>query len=1026
MTTPLPGIVIKEIHSKRSLADYLTEFARSLTYADLLAHYVGEHAHGRAEVFDALNCAARGHDAVIAEFRLEQERRKHRRQGRTVYHFVISRRGKTDPEVLVAMAKRMITLTGLQAQKAIIAVHTDTDDHHVHVAVSALDEAGKQIILEKGHSRVLLAHINAQLCHEFGFEPETGLGFYANDRGVFRSSDDKQMRDASFVKATTDLRKAPAMTQLSGKHELHTGMMSNQRLAQREFERAHRRDSLREVLAELAAAGIDYQFAGSGASIGFRGERYKASAISRSATPAKLATRFNVTHFDQVKATRMGLAGGAGFYERDEQGVLRKLRMPKVIAEEIVWNPHLPDARSHEQAKARHLEKVLDRAIPAAEPAHAAPLRQREAVLRSSDSDVARWQIGRLRRAAWATEARKGRPSKHQHDQAQLDVPNIPHSADTAILLGPPHYNPWLGTIWAKGLSSHFREGAKTIYRGTKPLATFTQGMVTIHQATEADKRKILRLARNHFGDEVTVFGSPRERRRLTQIATQEDIVFRNPELGPVQRLLLDLKRRALDAATRSLTSAMGVVQERCRSSLRAAEHALAETGRAAVGKAMETARDSFEAIMFPTRPTANEVVAKRVGDLIVRPSVQIARATPQTGPTHMAPGSAAIPVSLTKLVPGSAPMQHQGSRSAPAEATHAVIRALPSPPASTTPVASASLPAKVQAPPSRSSPAETLAAGTVASVTRHSHSPTLPSQPNAGLPDASASPGQNGERAQTGLPNGARVLPRIIKSSERRPSGSEGLVTHVDEYGTLIHTLRLVPDQKVGSPDLLGSSEADVSRTPIAISITVENNTAATPASPGSASPSAPASGARSDVKPRVLRSIDLFSGAGLQKLAAQHARKQEKEAMDDEARKSAGIAHLNKIYSDARKGGWDPLTLLSLTPTQSSGQQITRGTLPTDTGTPTGAAKGSADPLPPHGRYSPAALRSLEYRARTAPADDWDPRDYQAPARQALRFEAKQDNSHHPAPERNRQSELAADLARRMHQQQFHNLGR
>jgi hypothetical protein len=230
MTADTSGVVIKEIRSKRDLADYLTSLTGGdVSYHAMLTHYVGSDGHGRAEVFQALNCATRSKPALLAEFQREQERKPRRGQGRSVYHFMISRRGRTDPQILASMARRLLQLAGLDRQKALIAVHCDTDDNHVHIAVSALDAGGRQIILERGYSKVLLAHINAQLCHEFGFSPEAGLGFHATGEGVFRTADGAKLRDADFHKVTNDLRKEPALTARSAATERETGLPSTQR-----------------------------------------------------------------------------------------------------------------------------------------------------------------------------------------------------------------------------------------------------------------------------------------------------------------------------------------------------------------------------------------------------------------------------------------------------------------------------------------------------------------------------------------------------------------------------------------------------------------------------------------------------------------------------------------------------------------------------------------------------------------------------------------------------------------------------
>jgi len=534
MTDDTSGIVIKEVRSRRDLADYLTSLpGADVSYDAMLTHYISSEAHGRADVFLALNCAAEWKPALLAEFRSEQRRRHKRGNGRSVYHFVISRRGRTEPKILAAMAKRLLVLTGLDKQKALIAVHTDTDDNHVHIAVSALDDHGRQIILERGYSKVLLAHVNAQLCHEFGYEPESGLGFHATDEGVFRTDDGAKLRDAAFRKVTNDLRKQPALTPLSAAFERETGLPSIQRRIRDEFDEAMKAETLEGFSIELAASGIQYTLVGSGAMISCGTDRFKASTISRSASPKRLARHFGVLHLTEPEAQTSGLDTGAGFYRKDSAGVLRPVRIAAALRPES--RPILPLEGASERNLRHRSDQRVEQDLPPATQSHMKALHDRIDLLSARPSPVRKWQIERLKRAIYRSTGNRGRPPRSQALSTTPNLPTVDLNDDTAIILGPANHGSWKGIpSWG---DVRFKKVGPSwhITRGSRPVATFGPGLIVVHQATDADKEQILKFAKLDFANDVQVFCRPAERRSWIRAAQATDLVLGNIELGKAQ-----------------------------------------------------------------------------------------------------------------------------------------------------------------------------------------------------------------------------------------------------------------------------------------------------------------------------------------------------------------------------------------------------------------------------------------------------------------------------------------------------------
>ncbi len=581
MTSDRSGVVIKEMRSKRDLADYLTSLTgHDLSHHAMLAHYVGSEAHGRAEFFEALNCAAASKPALLAEFRREQDRKPKRGQGRSVYHFMISRRGRTDPQILASMAKRLLQLAGLDKQKALIAVHTDTDDNHVHIAVSALDASGSQIILERGYSKVLLAHINAQLCHEFGFEPEAGLGFHATSEGVFRTVDGAKLRDADFRKVTKDLRKEPAQKARSAAFEQETGLPSIQRRIRESFDQALRAGTLEMFAAHLAADRISYQLKGSGAMIGLDNQWFKASDIARAAPPKKIANRFGVTHLTQKEAERLGLVTGVGFYAPDEAGLLQPIRLPEAL--DYHADALLPMPGAQARWMQHNADQRLEQNLPKPAAMDSDPIRDRIKRLLDRPTPAGIWQAERLQRALHYCQGARGRPPLTPaiaHDR-KLPVVNLKH--DTATLVGPVHHTRWNGPpIWG-GVRVRKAGPLWHVTRGSQPVATFGPGLIVVHQATPADKEHIMRLAQLDFGGDVQAHCKPADRRSWIRAAQACDVILSNPELVLAQ---------AEDANRRQNRLA------RMTNRLAAAGESLIHAGRLALGEAHAALQSALPSI---------------------------------------------------------------------------------------------------------------------------------------------------------------------------------------------------------------------------------------------------------------------------------------------------------------------------------------------------------------------------------------------------------------------------------------------
>lgn len=441
----------------------------------------------------------------------------------------------------MAMGQRLLRLLDLDRQHALLAIHEDTDNTHLHIAVHAREPDGRQIIINKGFTRLALEHANAVLCHENGLTPEAGLQFYANDEGVFRS-DHHKIRDADFVLVSKDAGRITAgQTPKSRREEERTGYQSTLSYLQDVVPGILKiSPNASHFLLELATEGIRYECVGSGARIGYGDEWFKASQISPRLSAKKIAARFRVHHYT-AKQREI-----AGLYETPDAPY-------PLIVHRRDWKPErpcrktpLPGDAAENARTAAALDDEETKHFPPFDPVHAKPLddvvtRARKWLLSldpgldyERDVIAAKWIHDRLadvsRRMAGST---RGRPAKRRSPISD-DAPQIaPNATDGCLIGSAPCTEP--GRVrWDGEGRVEFKSGFRTIYRDDKPTVSFCEQVATFHGATDADLAHALRAATDRWG-KVSVYGDSKFQRRMIRIAVREGVILGNVELATYQ-----------------------------------------------------------------------------------------------------------------------------------------------------------------------------------------------------------------------------------------------------------------------------------------------------------------------------------------------------------------------------------------------------------------------------------------------------------------------------------------------------------
>jgi hypothetical protein len=208
--------------------------ARS-SFAGLISYIgrSGEHAVRRPDL-TITNCQADLERAALREIQATQERNTRATGDKTLHLLVSFRAGETpDRDSLVALEERICAGLGYGEHQRISAVHTDTDNLHIHIAINKIHPTTHQMVR---HFRAYrkLAELCSRLEVEFGLEPDNHLSAktIGEDKAADMEKHSGQESLISYAKRTCldGLRSAPtwsAVHQAAEAHGLAVRMRGN-------------------------------------------------------------------------------------------------------------------------------------------------------------------------------------------------------------------------------------------------------------------------------------------------------------------------------------------------------------------------------------------------------------------------------------------------------------------------------------------------------------------------------------------------------------------------------------------------------------------------------------------------------------------------------------------------------------------------------------------------------------------------------------------------------------------------------
>lgn len=207
------------------------------------------------------------------------------RSANPIDHWLLSWRSGEFPssaEVDETVAMFLADL-GLAGAQAVYALHGDTHNRHVHIAVNRYDaRSGRVIEINKGFNREAAHRAVARIVERFGWQAEREARYVMKDGTPALSASAVRRKAAGEVGLEPTARAC----------EIRTGYASAQRVAQDiALPLIDRADSWAELHQALAEAGFAFDRKKRGAVLILDGEAVKASSLSRRSSLIQLEKR---------------------------------------------------------------------------------------------------------------------------------------------------------------------------------------------------------------------------------------------------------------------------------------------------------------------------------------------------------------------------------------------------------------------------------------------------------------------------------------------------------------------------------------------------------------------------------------------------------------------------------------------------------------------------------------------------------------------------------------------------------------
>lgn len=273
-------MIVKKVATKKGAPAR----SRARHVRDLCNYIAGPEAGDRDEKVEhrgALNFLTLDHDSQVQE--MTDLAGLSRLDSQPLQHWILSWRSGEQPTTKQAdeAARSFLGELGLAEHQAMYALHRDTDNWHLHLAINRVHPDTERLVTVNGGFDIEVAHrAIASIEHRQGWESEPRARYRVNQRGLVERRTDDLARDTEPSTRARDL-------------ENRTGEKSAQRTAIEEGADLMRQArTWTELHALLAERGLRLEKKGSGAVLWVGDTAVKASTAGRDCSLSALQKKF--------------------------------------------------------------------------------------------------------------------------------------------------------------------------------------------------------------------------------------------------------------------------------------------------------------------------------------------------------------------------------------------------------------------------------------------------------------------------------------------------------------------------------------------------------------------------------------------------------------------------------------------------------------------------------------------------------------------------------------------------------------
>ncbi len=522
-------MIIKKVALNKSAATK----AKALHVRDLCDYIAGPEAGDKDEKIEhraTLNLLNIDHAAQVQE--MADLADAGQRSPQPVQHWIISwHQGEQPTPAQADQAVRIFTKEmGLPDHQAIYALHRNTDNFHLHIAVNRVHPETEQVItVNKGFDIEIAHRVIARIEHEQGWRQELG--------GRYQVREDGQ---------TIRIEKAPAIEREGEREpstpardfENLTGQKSAQRIAIEEGAEVMRQArSWPELHEQLAEHGIRFEKKGSGAILWVGETAVKASTAGRDCSMSALEKRLG--EFPEKLDVPMvrprtpepvaPAALGWGMYKEQKQShYAARTHDRRQVGERLQkeWGQMLKRQREERQQALGGNWRGRGELLNALRSTMAARQAQEKAALR--ERHQLERVVSRERSRAWPTFEEwlreNGSPSLAEEWRHRDRTPayNMGDRPDPAKMRDIRSFE-----ATARGWEVTYKRIGG---RGNGPCFSDRGREIRIHDLKRDSVLAALQLSAQKWG-EFKVFGSKRYKRMCVELAAEHGFRITNPEL---------------------------------------------------------------------------------------------------------------------------------------------------------------------------------------------------------------------------------------------------------------------------------------------------------------------------------------------------------------------------------------------------------------------------------------------------------------------------------------------------------------